>query len=94
MKILAPSLLALGLLALSRIPSMAAPPPTTVGRCSESWIQSKRFRMVPRPGDADYTRTNNDFGKEVLIQLTNGVGIYSGSGDDFMLSNNFAGATG
>lgn len=90
MKSLPPSLLALGLLALSSTPSVAAPPPTTVGRCSESWIQSKRFRMVPSPGDAGYSRTNDDFGKEVLIQLTNGVGIYSGHGDDFILSSNFA----
>lgn len=46
--------------------------------------------MVPSPGDPDYVRTNDDFGKEVFILLTNGIGIYSGDGDEFILSNNFA----
>ncbi len=46
--------------------------------------------MVPSPGDPDYSRTSEPFGKEVFIRLTNGIGIYSGEGDDFILSNNFA----
>jgi hypothetical protein len=45
--------------------------------------------MVPSPGDTNYQRTTDPFGKEVIISLTNGLGIYSGDGDDFILSNNF-----
>jgi hypothetical protein len=46
--------------------------------------------MVPSPGDPEYRHTDDDFGKEVFINLTNGIGIYSGHGDDFILSGNFA----
>jgi len=46
--------------------------------------------MVPSPGDPEYRHTDDDFGKEVFINLTNGIGIYSGLGDDFILSGNFA----
>ena len=82
--------LATALLCAWGAPSSAAPPPKSVGTCSDSFVQSKRFRMVPSPGDPDYTRTSDDFGKEVFIRLTNGLGIYSGDGDDFILSNNFS----
>lgn len=71
-------------------PASAAIAPSRVGACSESFVLSKRFRMVPSPGDAEYQRTADPFGKEVIISLTNGLGIYSGEGDDFILSNNFA----
>ena len=83
-------LLVSGLLVLACSPSNAAPPPKSIGTCADSFVQSKRFRMVPSPGDPDYTRTSDDFGKEVFISLTNGTGIYSGDGDDFILSSNFA----
>lgn len=79
-----------GLLGIWNLPSFAATPPRVVGTCSDSFVQSKRFRMVPSPGDGDYVRNNDDFGKEVFIKLTNGIGIYSGEGDEFALSNNFA----
>jgi hypothetical protein len=78
------------LFVVSSSPSFAATPPKAVGSCSDSFVQSKRFRMVPSPGDPDYQRTSDDFGKEVIIGLTNGIGIFSGDGDDFILSNNFA----
>lgn len=32
----------------------------------------------------------DDLGKEVFIKLTNGIGIYSGEGADFILSYSFA----
>lgn len=83
-------LLSVGLLAIGSRPSLAAPPPMTVGQCADSFVQAKRFRMVPSPGDPGYARTTDDFGKEVFINLTNGIGIYSGEGDDFILSNSFA----
>lgn len=61
-----------------------------MGVCADSFVESKRFRMVPSPGDPGYARTPEDFGKEVFIKLTNGVGIYAGNGDDFILSGSFA----
>ena len=70
-------------------PATAAVPPGRIGACSESFVLSKRFRMVPSPGDSNDQRTTDPFGKEVIISLTNGLGIYSGEGDDFILSNNF-----
>lgn len=83
-------LFSISLLAIASSPSVAAPPPGSVGQCADSFVQSKRFRMVPSPGDPDYRRTSDDFGKEVFVKLTNGIGIYSGEGDDFILSSNFA----
>ena len=71
-------------------PAAAAVPPSRVGRCSDSFVHSKRFRMVASPGDPGYQRSNDPFGKEVIISLTNGLSIYSGDGDDFILSANFA----
>lgn len=79
-----------GIIVIITIPSSAAPPPKSVGSCTDSFVQSKKFRMVPSPGDPDYSRNSNDFGKEVAIRLTNRIGIYSGDGDDFILSTNFA----
>lgn len=46
--------------------------------------------MVASPGDPDYIRNADNFGKEVAIRLANWLGIYSGEGDDFILSPNFA----
>lgn len=77
------------LLTTTNSPSQAATPPKLVGTCSDSFVQSKRFRMVPSPGDPNYTRTPDSFGKEVYIQLTNGIGIYAGEGEEFILSTNF-----
>ena len=71
-------------------PATAAAPPSRVGTCSESFVLSKRFRMVPSPGDHDYQRTTDPFGKEVIISLTNGLRLFSGEGDDEILSNAFA----
>ena len=62
----------------------------TIGQCADSFVQVKRFRMVPSPGDPGYSRTADDLGKEVFIKLTNGIGIYAGEGNDFILSNSFA----
>ena len=89
------SLVSLGLLGstLSLVvpePAGAAGPPSRVGSCSDSFAFSKRFRMVPSPGDSDYQRSSDPFGKEVIISLTNGLSIYSGDGDEFILSTNFA----
>jgi hypothetical protein len=84
------ALVAFGLLVFTSTPSFAALPPKLVGTCADSFVQAKRFRMVPSPGDPDYQRTSDDFGKEVNIGLTNGIGIYAGDGDSFMLSSNFA----
>jgi len=78
------------LLAFWNSPSIAALPPKTVGTCADSFVQSKRFRMLPSPGDPGYARTSNDVGKEVFILLANGIGIYSGEGDDFIQPSNFA----
>lgn len=74
---------------LAGLPCSAAPPPTSVGSCSSSFVQSKRFRLVPSPGDVGYRRTADDGGKEVLIRLTNGVAVFAGLGDAFILSRNF-----
>ena len=71
-------------------PATAAVPPSRVGTCSESFVLSKRFRMVPSPGDQDYQRTTDPFGKEVIISLTNGLHLFSGEGDDSILSSAFA----
>ena len=71
-------------------PAAAAVPPSRVGTCSESFVLSKRFRMVPSPGDQDYHRTTDPFGKEVIISLTNGLRLYFGEGDDYILSSVFA----
>ena len=71
-------------------PATAAFPPSRVGTCSESFVLSKRFRMVPSPGDQDYQRTTDPFGKEVIISLTNGLRLFSGEGDDSILSSAFA----
>lgn len=90
MKSIVGPVLSICLLALGCTPSVAAPPPRLIGQCADSFVQSKRFRMVPSPGDPDYTRTTDDFGKEVVVKLTNGIGIYAGEGDDFILSSNFA----
>ena len=57
-------------------------PPSRVGDCSDSLVLSKRFRMVPSPGDQDYQRTTDPFGKEVIFSLTKGLHLYSGEGDD------------
>ena len=57
-------------------PATAAVPPSRVGTCSESFVLSKRFRMVPSPGDQDYQRTTDPFGKEVIISLTNGLRLF------------------
>lgn len=51
--------------------------------------------MAPSPGSYDYAPTEDDFGKEVIIALTNGVEIYNNlidvsRGDEFILSSNFA----
>jgi len=70
--------------------AIAAVPPSRVGTCSESLVLSKRFRMVPSPGDQDYQRTTDPFGKEVIISLTNGLRLFSGEGDDYILSSAFA----
>ena len=35
-------------------PSSAAVPPKFIGMCVDSFIESKRFRMVATPGDPDY----------------------------------------
>ena len=78
-----------GLLAWAS-PAPAAVPPSRVGSCSDSFVLAKRFRMVASPGDLGYQRTMDPFGKEVIISLTNGLSIYSGEGDDFILSTNFA----
>ncbi len=56
--------------------AIAAVPPSRVGTCSESLVLSKRFRMVPSPGDQDYQRTTDPFGKEVIISLTNGLRLF------------------
>ena len=71
-------------------PAAGAVPPSRVGSCSVSFVLSKRFRMVVSPGDPGYQRSSDPFGKEVIISLTNGLSIYSGDGDDFILSANFA----
>jgi len=82
-------LLLVPLLGSLTLPVEAAPPPRAVGACADSYVQAKRFRMVPSPGDPEYQRNSEDFGKEVSINLTNGIGIYAGEGDDFILSKNF-----
>jgi len=46
--------------------------------------------MVPSSGDPGYSRTAGGLGKEVFSKLTNGIGIYAGEGDDFILSSSFA----
>ena len=51
---------------------------------------SKRFRMVPSPGDQDYQRITDPFGKEMIISLTNGLRLFSCDGDDSNLSSAFA----
>ena len=65
-------------------------PPRTLGACSSSTVQSKRFRMAPSPGDPNYKPSENPAGKEVLISLNNGIGVYAGDGDAFILSPDFA----
>jgi len=45
--------------------------------------------MVPSPGDQDYQSTTDPFGKEVIISLTNGLHLYSGEGDGYILSSAF-----
>jgi hypothetical protein len=64
-------------------------PPSRVGACSESLVLSKRFRMVPSPGDQDYQCTTDPFGKELIICLTNGLQLYSAEGNDYILSSAF-----
>lgn len=68
----------------------AEPAPTSVGRCSQTTVTSKRFRMAPSPGDPGYRPSSSPLGKEVLISLANGIGVYAGDGDAFILSNTFA----
>ena len=46
--------------------------------------------MVPSPGDQDYQRTTDPFGKEMIISLTNGLRLFSCDGDDSILSSAFA----
>jgi len=70
-------------------PAIAAFPPSRVVACFESLVLSKRFRMVPSPADQDYQRTTGPFGKEVIMSLTNGLHLYSGEGDDCILSSAF-----
>lgn len=84
------ALVAAGLRLVQVDPAAAAVPPSRVGTCSESFVLSKRFRMVPSPGDHDYQRTTDPFGKEVIISLTNNLRLFSGEGDDEILSNAFA----
>ena len=71
-------------------PAAAAVPSSRVGSCSQSFVLSKRFRMVASPGDSGYQRSSDPFGKEVIIGLAKGLSIYSGDGDEFILSANFA----
>jgi hypothetical protein len=84
------ALVSIGLLAIGSRASFAAPPPKRIGQCADSFVQAKRFRMAPSPGDPGYSRTTDDLGKEVFISLANGIGVYSGEGDDFILSSSFA----
>lgn len=79
------------------LPVNAAPLPQKVDSCADSFVQRKKFRMVPSLGDPEYKRTSEPFGKEVIIILTNGGAIYANdiygneiTGDDFILSPDFA----
>ena len=72
------------------VDSGAAIPPSWVGPRIDSFVLSKRFRMVPSPGDQDYQRTTDPFGKEMIISLTNGLRLFSCDGDDSILSSAFA----
>ncbi len=71
-------------------PANAAVLPSRVGSCSRSVVVSKRFRMVASPGDPGYQPSKDPFGKEVIISLANGLGLYAGEGDGFIASANFA----
>ena len=68
----------------------AAIPPSWVGPRIDSFVLSKRFRMVPSPRDQDYQRTTDPFGKEVIISFTNGLRLFSCDSDDSILSSAFA----
>lgn len=68
----------------------AETPPRTIGGCSLTTVISKRFRMAPSPGDPGYNPSDSPLGKEVLISLKNGLGLYAGDGDTFILSTDFA----
>ena len=65
-------------------------PSQVISACSLTTVESKRFRMAPSPGDAGYKPSASAVGKEVLISLANGIGVYAGDGDAFILSNDFA----
>lgn len=68
----------------------AAIPPSWVGPLINSFVLSKRFRMVPSPPEQDYQRSTDPFDKEVIISLTNGLRLFSCDGDDSILSSAFA----
>ena len=75
---------------LSAGSAKAHAPTQVIGTCRFTTVESKRFRMAPSPGDAGYKPSDSPLGKEVLISLTNGIGVYAGDGDAFILSNDFA----
>lgn len=75
---------------LAMAAARAEAPPRSEGTCSSTTVESKRFRMARSPGDPGYTPSDNPAGKEVLISLNNGIGVYAGDGDAFILSPHFA----
>ena len=80
-----------GLAALhARAETRPEAPPQTIGACGTATVLSKRFRMAPSPGDSGYAPSPSPLGKEVLISLNNGIGLYAGDGDAFILSRDFA----
>ena len=82
--------LGVGLDGLLTKEARAAAAPTTVGACSQTTVTAKRFRMASSPGDPGYQPSSSPLGKEVLISFANGLGLYAGEGDAFILSNHFA----